>query len=171
MAVHDHAPSRKSYHSTILRAVSFISGLWFQTMIHFASALSFRFCDRLPGIRASHGTRLSPRCRIRPAVTQGRKTSRNQRTQRRTEKRTFGEESSSAGRFFMKFRGPQALPNRPRKTMVCPTKESGQARRPVLLFTGRCRARGWLRLHARRPGCRPRSAYRCDSFQQCRTLL
>ena len=78
----------------------FISGLWFQTMIHFASALSFRFCDRLPGIRASHGTRLSPRCRIRPAVTQGRKTSRNQRTQRRTEKRTFGEENSQCGPLF-----------------------------------------------------------------------
>jgi hypothetical protein len=30
--------------------------------------------------------------------------------------------AANAGRFFMKFRGPQALPNRPPKTMVCPTK-------------------------------------------------
>jgi len=29
--------------------------------------------------------------------------------------------AANAGRFFMKFRGPQALPNRPQKTMACPT--------------------------------------------------
>jgi len=29
--------------------------------------------------------------------------------------------AANADRFFMKFRGPQALPNRPQKAMVCPT--------------------------------------------------
>jgi hypothetical protein len=28
--------------------------------------------------------------------------------------------------FFMKFRGPKAHPNRPQKTMVCPTKQQSR---------------------------------------------
>src|ERR1035438_2772483 len=34
-----------------------------------------------------------------------------------------------SGRFFMKFRGPQALPNRPQSAMVCPTKVNSIAPR------------------------------------------
>ena len=39
----------------------------------------------------------------------------------RTEKRSFGQNAISACRFLMKIRGPQALPNRPPRTMACPT--------------------------------------------------
>jgi hypothetical protein len=52
--------------------------------------------------------------------------SKNQPKSKKTKALQKSEHSAkrdpSAGRFFMKFRGPQALPNRPQKAMVCPTK-------------------------------------------------
>jgi hypothetical protein len=93
------------------------------TSFTIATRLFRRRLSREPGMRARTVGQTIILCRL-----PGRKSGRVEKPAEVEENKSppKSEHSAkggpSAGRFFMKFRGPQALPNRPQKAMVCPTK-------------------------------------------------
>src|SRR5580693_1840595 len=57
----------------------------------------------------------------RARTRQGRKkTNRSRRKEKISESENLAKSSADASRFFMKIRGPQALPNRPQKRWPAP---------------------------------------------------